>query len=142
MKPCYCGSLKSFETCCEALLSGDKKASSAEMLMRSRYSAYVTKNASYLNETSTANVPEVIFTALDTLVWLKLDVQSSTETEVTFCAYFKDNETVEVMKEHSFFIEEEGQLKYDRGESLDVTIQRNEACPCGSGKKYKKCCGK
>ncbi len=21
-------------------------------------------------------------------------------------------------------------------------IQRNEPCPCGSGKKYKKCCGK
>lgn len=23
-----------------------------------------------------------------------------------------------------------------------VEIQRNAACPCGSGKKYKKCCGK
>jgi preprotein translocase subunit SecA len=22
------------------------------------------------------------------------------------------------------------------------TIRRNEMCPCGSGKKYKKCCGK
>ena len=24
----------------------------------------------------------------------------------------------------------------------EVKIGRNEACPCGSGKKYKKCCGK
>ena len=24
----------------------------------------------------------------------------------------------------------------------DKKVGRNEACPCGSGKKYKKCCGK
>jgi len=24
----------------------------------------------------------------------------------------------------------------------EVKVGRNDACPCGSGKKYKKCCGK
>ena len=24
----------------------------------------------------------------------------------------------------------------------DVSVKRNEHCPCGSGLKYKKCCGK
>lgn len=24
----------------------------------------------------------------------------------------------------------------------DVKIGRNDPCPCGSGKKYKKCCGR
>ena len=24
----------------------------------------------------------------------------------------------------------------------DKTVGRNDPCPCGSGKKYKKCCGK
>jgi len=24
----------------------------------------------------------------------------------------------------------------------EIKIGRNDACPCGSGKKYKKCCGK
>ncbi|HHL2060062.1 TPA: SEC-C metal-binding domain-containing protein, partial [Clostridium perfringens] len=24
----------------------------------------------------------------------------------------------------------------------EVKVGRNEPCPCGSGKKYKKCCGK
>ena len=24
----------------------------------------------------------------------------------------------------------------------EKTVGRNDACPCGSGKKYKKCCGK
>jgi len=28
------------------------------------------------------------------------------------------------------------------GESKPMKIGRNEQCPCGSGKKYKKCCGK
>jgi SEC-C motif-containing protein len=61
---------------------------------------------------------------------------------VTFSAYFKEDENLEVMKEHSFFIQEEGNWKYDRGEMLEARIQRNEVCPCDSGKKYKKCCGK
>ena len=139
---CYCGNETSFEECCEPFLNGEKKAGSAEVLMRSRYSAYVSKNAEYLNKTSTANVPEVVFTALDALVWLQLKVEHSSENEVTFCAYFKEGESIEVMKEHSYFIEEQGRLKYDRGEMLEARIQRNEICPCGSGKKYKKCCGK
>ena len=25
---------------------------------------------------------------------------------------------------------------------INKKIKRNEPCPCGSGKKYKKCCGK
>ncbi len=27
------------------------------------------------------------------------------------------------------------------GKSIDKKISRNEPCPCGSGKKYKRCCG-
>lgn len=41
------------------------------------------------------------------------------------------------------------QMNYNRGEGLSVAqtvrrgrkVGRNEPCPCGSGKKYKKCCG-
>lgn len=29
-----------------------------------------------------------------------------------------------------------------RARGLDATVGRNDPCPCGSGKKYKKCCGK
>jgi len=142
MKLCYCGSEKTFDKCCEPLLLEKQRPSSAEALMRSRYSAYVTKNAKYLNATSTTKIPEVVFTALDTLQWLQLKLEKTSETEVTFCAYYKENGVIEVMKEHSFFVEDEGRLKYDSGEILDINIQRNESCPCGSGKKYKKCCGK
>ncbi len=30
----------------------------------------------------------------------------------------------------------------ESGASGDVKVGRNDPCPCGSGKKYKKCCGK
>ena len=34
-------------------------------------------------------------------------------------------------------------LRHKRGLKLESKkIGRNELCPCGSGKKYKKCCGK
>lgn len=30
---------------------------------------------------------------------------------------------------------------YDKRTKRQVTIERNEKCPCGSDLKYKKCCG-
>lgn len=48
---CYCGSSKNFSECCGLFLSGTSVPQTAEQLMRSRYSAYVTKNISYLKNT-------------------------------------------------------------------------------------------
>ena len=33
-------------------------------------------------------------------------------------------------------------LSHDETPSMDKKIARNDLCPCGSGKKYKSCCGK
>lgn len=55
--------------------------------------------------------------------------------------------------EHNQRIEEAGMPEFDQPERIrqgfkhiDTTsshkVGRNESCPCGSGKKYKKCCGK
>ena len=41
----------------------------------------------------------------------------------------------------SSFIKEDGTWKYLDGELYNSKIERNESCPCGSGKKFKKCCG-
>lgn len=48
---CPCGSGNSHLSCCGRFLSGQARAGTAEALMRSRYSAYVTLNISYLKET-------------------------------------------------------------------------------------------
>ena len=52
--------------------------------------------------------------------------------------------------EHSYFKKIDGEWKFIDGkiENLDPYVReepkigRNDPCPCGSGKKYKKCCGK
>jgi SEC-C motif-containing protein len=74
------------------------------------------------------------------LEWLKLDVLNAYENIVEFKAYYKENGKIAVLHEKSFFIEENGVWKYKDGELFNAKVERNEPCPCGSGKKFKKCC--
>lgn len=48
---CYCGSGIEFSKCCEPFLNGSDTAPTAEKLMRSRYSAFCTKQLDYIEET-------------------------------------------------------------------------------------------
>ena len=45
---CPCGSGRKFVECCQPLLEGQSRADSPEQLMRSRYTAFCTKNWDYL----------------------------------------------------------------------------------------------
>jgi len=142
---CYCDSGKSFQECCEPFLFGKKEAASALELMRSRYSAYVLKKGKYLFDTCSQalqNPEEIEAINTQSIQWLGLKVQSFSENEVTFMAYYRENTQIHVMKERSYFIIEGQKYKYDHGTILEAQIGRNESCPCGSGKKFKKCCGK
>lgn len=47
-KLCHCGNQLAFASCCGAILNGDKSATTAEQLMRSRYSAFVEQDKDYL----------------------------------------------------------------------------------------------
>ncbi|MBX3040388.1 MAG: hypothetical protein KF789_06730 [Bdellovibrionaceae bacterium] len=49
---CPCGLAKTYEDCCGVFHRGDAEAPSAELLMRSRYSAFAMKNGEYLRETT------------------------------------------------------------------------------------------
>ena len=49
---CPCVSGKTFQNCCLPLLSGDQVASTAEALMRSRYSAFVVNDMDYIFKTT------------------------------------------------------------------------------------------
>ena len=70
--------------------------------------------------------------------------------EVVFKSGFTVNNQPSCMYERSFFRKVDGKWLYEDGEDLQrMTIYRdqpkvgrNDPCPCGSGKKYKKCCGK
>lgn len=142
---CICGSDKEFLECCEPIIVKKQKAKTAEELMRSRYSAYVMANGSYLVHSAAkanryADDIALIEEFSNSVEWLKLDILEVQENQVEFKAYYRDSEGIKVLHERSRFIQEDGEWKYSDGELFNTKVERNEPCPCGSGKKYKKCC--
>jgi len=147
---CYCGSKKPFENCCGPLIMQDEPAASAEALMRSRYSAYVTGAGEYLvlttvPEKQVADDAELIRSHAAQTTWMGLSVLDAAEGEtsatVTFKAFYREGEgAIRVHHEKSTFRKIGGRWYYDEGRLFEAEIGRNDPCPCGSGKKYKKCC--
>ena len=143
---CPCGSEKTYAKCCQMYIEG-KKVPNVEVLMRSRYSAFALKNASYILETNyrqevTDSAIKMLEREFDIIEWLQLIVMDSSKNEVEFRAYYRDfDEKLHVLHEHSHFVVENGKWYYKDGVIFKSKIERNELCPCGSGEKYKKCCG-
>ena len=119
--------------------------------MRSRYSAFCTGDVDYLIAThkftgSAATMAEQLRVAVDTTTWLKLDVlHSSAQADsgtVEFIAHYRDARGVGSLHEKSEFQREDGHWYYTDGQHLPPPKHpRNDPCWCGSGKKFKKCCG-
>ncbi len=148
---CYCGSKKEFEACCAPLLAGEISARSPLALMRSRYTAYALGRGDYLVETTVPSrrVPEdaaMIAEHAANTQWLGLRViafeEKGSRGTVEFKAYYRGAETIAVHHERSVFLKLDGRWYYDTGTLYEASVGRNEPCPCGSGKKYKKCCAK
>jgi len=142
---CLCGSTKEFQECCGEIISHKRHAQTPEELMRSRYSAYANADARYLLFSTTQENQHIedldpIEEFCAQVTWLKLDVLNAKGDIVEFKAYYKDQEGIKVLHEKSNFLKEDGVWKYKDGELYNSKIERNESCPCGSGKKYKKCC--
>ena len=110
-------------------------------LMISRYEAFVNRDWHYLAQTSTSQTEEEL-AMMPELEWLKLEVLDAYDNVVEFKAYYRQGATIGVLHEKSNFIQENGVWKYDDGELFNAKVERNEPCPCGSGKKFKKCCAK
>ena len=96
---CYCGSAKSFDSCCNLYISGIEKAPTALALMKSRYSAYATHQADYLLATTHSSERkyysrEEILKWATSNKWQKLEIISATENTVEFKAYFIDENNV------------------------------------------------
>ncbi|MDO9267236.1 MAG: YchJ family metal-binding protein [Sulfurimonas sp.] len=142
---CYCNSKKEFSECCEPYLSGVSKPSTALELMRSRYSAYVLGDGSYIVKTTTEENRyeddlELIEEYAKSVTWLGLEIVHVEKNIVEFKAYYRDVNGVKVQHEKSNFIYEDEAWLYRDGKMYNSKIERNEPCPCQSGKKYKKCC--
>jgi len=159
MASCPCGSEKEFGECCEPFLNGIADAPTAEALMRARYSAYVTANIDFIEKTAHSG-PRAGFDRESARKWAEgsqwqgLEIlnivggkEQDTEGSVEFIAYYSQNG--EEIKHHevSTFRKEDGAWTFVDGRVLNQPfrreqpkIGRNDPCPCGSGKKYKKCC--
>ena len=148
---CPCGSGQAFTACCEPYILGKSLPPSAEALMRSRYSAYATKHYPYIlltyAESEKQNLDiESLKTHDQQTQWKRLEIIRAKDNEVEFKAYYMSSGDYYCMHERSQFVQENEHWLYQSGEMLQQTgkldISRNSICPCGSKKKFKRCCGR
>ncbi len=160
MSDCPCGSGRLYAECCEPIIAG-APAKTAEALMRSRYSAYVKHAFDHLGNSLSEEQrkdysPEDARRWSENSEWLGLTIlrteQGGPTDEVglvEFSARFKTNGEEQEHLETAIFSREKERWVYagqmpSRGQTVrreTPKVGRNDPCPCGSGKKYKKCCG-
>ncbi len=148
MNKCPCYSNQDFSVCCEPYLIGEKTAETPEKLMRSRYTAYTMADISYIQKTMCKKAAENYDSIsaknwASSVTWVGLTVIDASVSSqqfgtVTFFARFLDGDIKKHIYEKSQFEKIDGQWFYVDGVTLKVN--RNEACPCRSGHKFKRCC--
>jgi len=115
--------------------------------MRARYSAYARGDTAYINNSWHVDTRPATLTLPSGDRWLGLEVIDSGEDgdagRVHFRATCRDPAGFAVLEESSRFVREEGRWLYLDGEHAVTALKpgRNDPCPCGSGRKAKKCCG-
>jgi SEC-C motif-containing protein len=122
---CMCLSGEQYRTCCGRFHSGAAEAATAEQLMRSRYSAFVLLDASYLLRTwYPAQAPKKL--DLDPeMHWRRLDIVATDrggpldhQGTVEFKAFFRHRGDRGVLHEVSRFVRENGRWFYLDGKIL------------------------
>ena len=149
---CPCGSQKTHLHCCEPLHKG-QPATTAEALMRSRFCAYYLNNVDYLLESVSPRQREAltqsgILAQKETTEWTRLEIlrtEAGSKTDKTgiveFKAWYRDGAGESAYHEVSDFIKENDRWYFVYPGIPLKQPGRNEPCVCGSGKKFKKCCG-
>lgn len=154
---CLCGSELPRHQCCELLHTGHANAVTAVALMRSRFTAYAMQNEAYLLKTwDTSTRPATIDFSKETGEWTRLVIlltkkgtRNDSKGLVEFKAYFTVDNEQRVMNEVSRFVKRQGLWFYLDGNVKSISSDQgsvnhglNTLCQCGSGKKFKRCCGK
>lgn len=160
MSTCYCGSSVTYADCCEPVISGAQPATTAEQLMRARYSAYVGAQMDFIFETTHPDHRQGYDHAgtkewAESSEWLGLEIVGTKGGgvkddggEVEFIARFSEKGVLREHHENAQFKKVDGRWYFTDGAMVKpkpLTVNktgRNDPCTCGSGLKYKKCCGK
>ena len=160
-QPCRCGSGKPFSECCEPVITGARPARTPEELMRARFTAHCLRDYPFLVDSIHPEhrediTEESISQWASLLEWEGLEVHGATpgatddEGEVSFTARYTVRGIPQELREDASFSRVNGEWKYVDGyvhkeqplERESPKVGRNDPCPCGSGKKHKKCCMK
>ena len=161
MSNCPCESGNDYSKCCEPFHKGADQAATAEQLMRSRYSAFVKGEVDYIYDSHNPDTrgevnKDEIRTWSENSEWQGLDIldvqKGGAEDEVgrvEFVAHYAvDDEDLD-HQEVADFVKKDGRWYFHDGVIVKQQIVRegpkvgrNDPCPCNSGKKYKKCCGR
>jgi len=147
---CPCCSNLAYAGCCEPILNNHRRATTAEMLMRSRYTAFVRHHDAHILSSwhSTTRPKELNFDE-HPVVWLGLEIHNCRNGlpddnvgTVDFTVSYVENGQLCRLQEVSQFIKENDLWYYLQGdcEVKKEKIARNSSCPCGSGQKFKRCC--
>lgn len=159
---CPCGSGKKYSECCQPVIKGTQKAQTAEALMRARYTSYVKQEIDFIINTCehSKEIAEIDRKATEQwskestwhgLKILRTEKGSENDNEgiVEFEAVYSQKGIRDIHHETAAFKKINGEWLYSTGMIKPTTVVRdgkkvgrNEPCPCGSGKKYKQCCGR
>lgn len=127
--------------------------------MRSRYTAFTRADVDYIEKTTDPAHRSTFDRAGTTewakqSTWLGLQIVASEAGEkndkrgmVEFIASYEFNGQKQDHHERSEFKKRDGEWFFVDGKLVqqpfraELKVGRNDPCTCGSGKKYKKCCG-
>ncbi|MBL0714592.1 MAG: YchJ family protein [Desulfosarcina sp.] len=161
MDLCPCGSEREYSECCQPLVEGGQTAETAEALMRARYSAYVTTAVDFIIDTTHTSqrsnyTTEGIRKWSRSSEWKGLTIvrterggPEDKDGTVEFVARYIEkgrsvnhHEIAQFRREESRWVFYDGEAPKPRTVKREAPkVGRNVPCPCGSGKKFKKCCG-
>lgn len=112
---CPCTSGDTYDACCGPILSGAITAPTAERLMRSRYTAFATRDAAYLLRSWHPSTRPRELDLDDDITWTRLDIRDlvaggpfASDGVVAFEAHFRHADGArDSLRERSRFLREE-----------------------------------
>ena len=153
-----------YQDCCQpyhdGLLNKEAdgiKAETAKRLMRTRYSAFVLVKPNYIVKTTIPAQQNLLdIKAIENWAketdWAGLEIVTHTpqlgkrHAQVEFKAYFKTNENLQAHHELSAFVKVTDKNSnnarwYFLDPTISMSVSQKQPCICGSGEKFKRCCG-
>ena len=159
---CHCGRAKDYADCCEPIIKGTRPAATAEDLMRARYCAYTQVEMDFLQESLHPEKREEADAEgaqdwAENSEWHGLEIVATADGgpddetgTVEYIASYTHGDEEQHYREIAEFEKVDGRWYFSEGlppsrkpmVREEPKVGRNDPCSCGSGKKFKRCCGR